>query len=152
MPEGKLYRAWYRGKGFCAVLMLPLDSFETVGVVVNISNMDNDGRILGWASGYEDGGPRVWQRKFPVMYLGRVGESIVPTSANYLQRHAHLLRHCCLGADAAAGFRLHVVWPHLIRVAISCLIKLWHLNIGIVPKLVHPFQVCCIGAFAYLGG
>jgi len=78
---GKLYRAWYRGKGFYAVLMLPLGSFETVGVVGNISNMDKqekapacyhrsgDGRILRWASGYEDGGPRVRERKFPVMYF-----------------------------------------------------------------------------------
>ncbi|KAK0631219.1 hypothetical protein B0T14DRAFT_559040 [Immersiella caudata] len=77
---GTLYRAWYRGKGSYAALMLPLGSFETVGVVGNIADMDRQGkapkcygrrgeRILGWASGYEDGGPKIRERKFPMMYL-----------------------------------------------------------------------------------
>ena len=77
---GRLYRVWYRGKGFYAALMLPLGSFGTVGVVGDISNIDQQDkapicyrrsgeRILRWASGYEDGGPKFRGRKFPMMYF-----------------------------------------------------------------------------------
>lgn len=77
---GQLYRAWYRGDGFYAALMLPLGSFATVGVLGDIDGMDclkaapkcyrrSKGHISGWADGYEDGGPKVRERRFPIMYL-----------------------------------------------------------------------------------
>ncbi|KAK0714045.1 hypothetical protein B0T26DRAFT_719397 [Lasiosphaeria miniovina] len=98
---GRLYRAWYRGKGFYAALLLPLDSFETVGVVGDISNIDQQKkapkcyrrsaeRILGWASGYEDGGPKSRERKFPMMYfegsadLSFRGSLVIPPSLGWV--------------------------------------------------------------------
>ena len=77
---GRLYRACFRGDGFCAALMLPLGSFAAVGVVGDIDSMDrlkaapkcyrrSKGHISGWADGYEDGGPKVRERRFPMMYI-----------------------------------------------------------------------------------
>jgi len=77
---GRLYRAWFRGDGFYAALMLPLGSFAAAGVVGDIDSMDclkaapkcyrrSKGHISGWADGYEDGGPKVRERRFPMMYI-----------------------------------------------------------------------------------
>jgi hypothetical protein len=35
----------------------------------NTMNNAMDNAIVGWAPGFEDGGPKVTQRKFPVMFL-----------------------------------------------------------------------------------
>ncbi|KAK0754424.1 hypothetical protein B0T18DRAFT_424814 [Schizothecium vesticola] len=101
---GRLYRAWYRGGGFFVALMLPLGSFGSVGVVGKISNMllgqqkkaprcyDRSGeRIIPWASGYEDGGPKFRERRFPMMYfeesaeLSFKGGLVVPPSLGWVE-------------------------------------------------------------------
>lgn len=100
---GMLYRAWYRGKGFFAALMLPLGSFGSVGVVGEISNMlgqqrkaprcygRSGERIIPWASGYEDGGPKFRERRFPMMYLEESPELsfkdglVVPPSLGWVE-------------------------------------------------------------------
>lgn len=98
---GRMYRAWYRGKGFYVALMLPLGNFGTVGVVGGISNIDRQrkapkcyrrsgARILGWASGYEDGGPKSRERMFPMLYfedtrdLAFEGSLVVPPSLGWV--------------------------------------------------------------------
>jgi hypothetical protein len=61
--------------------MLPLGNFAPVGVMGDISAMvrqakapacydrTKEGLVLGWAGGYNDGEPKVRDRKFPMMYL-----------------------------------------------------------------------------------
>jgi hypothetical protein len=82
---GELHLAYWRGAspGWYAVVVLPLDNFEALGISGTISNTsltknhipvcyESDQKtrtISGWAEGYEDGGAKVTMRKFPVMYF-----------------------------------------------------------------------------------
>lgn len=72
---------WYEPRhAYCAALILPTRSFDPVGMVGGIAEMglasyvpacyrSQTKEILGWADDYEDGGPRVQLRKFPLMYF-----------------------------------------------------------------------------------
>ncbi|KAJ9133164.1 hypothetical protein NKR23_g10933 [Pleurostoma richardsiae] len=86
---GELYLGYWRSRsrssssGWYAVVLLPLGDFEAVGISGSISETrlakghipicyisDKKTRtILGWAERFEDGGPDVAKRKFPVMYF-----------------------------------------------------------------------------------
>jgi hypothetical protein len=82
---GELHLAYWRGAepGWYAAVVLPLGSFEALGISGTISNTsltkghipvcyESDQKthtISGWAEGYEDGGAKVTMRKFPVMYF-----------------------------------------------------------------------------------
>ncbi|KAB5546788.1 hypothetical protein GE09DRAFT_1060412 [Coniochaeta sp. 2T2.1] len=85
---GELYLASWHPRGspsspdWYAVVVLPIDSFEKVGISGSISETrltnyvpvcyESDRKtrtIIGWADDYKDGGPRATQRKFPVMYF-----------------------------------------------------------------------------------
>ena len=78
---GELYRSYFEG-AYWAVLMLPTGSFEPVGMVGGIADTEladdipkcylsnkQERKIHGWADAYKDGGRRIRQRTFPVMYL-----------------------------------------------------------------------------------
>lgn len=97
--------AWY------AVLVLPLGSFETVGIPGSINDTGLlDGhipvcyrsgpkRILGWKEGFEDGGSEVNRRKFPVLWFQddqplalRRGKFQVPSSSSFSWVSASQLR------------------------------------------------------------
>ncbi|KAK1751293.1 hypothetical protein QBC47DRAFT_80587 [Echria macrotheca] len=99
---GNIYRAYYRGtRHTYPALLLPLGSFGSVGVAGDIHKMDHDskapkcyrrttgGRILGWADGYADGGARVRDRSFPVMWLDRpmitLGRLVIPPSLGWVK-------------------------------------------------------------------
>ncbi len=80
---GEIYRVWYKPKhAYYSALMLPTGSFDPVGMAGGISETGlascvpacyHSARktkvILGWAEGYEDGGPRVHRRRFPMMFF-----------------------------------------------------------------------------------
>jgi len=79
---GQLYRSYYQD-AYWAVLMLPIGSFEPVGMVGGIADTElvatyipkcyrfdkQEKKIYGWADAYEDGGRLIRRRTFPVMYL-----------------------------------------------------------------------------------
>src|SRR5262249_18284492 len=80
---GRIYRALWKTTGaWYAVLLLPTGSFEPVGMTGEIADTDlvtyiptcfrsnkRAKKILGWSTGFEDGGPLVSKRRFPVMYF-----------------------------------------------------------------------------------
>lgn len=88
-----------------AIMVLPIaGSFETVGLQGSIYNTiltkkrtpvcfdrcKTTRAILGWAKGYEDGGPKAMDRKVPVLYFddknssGPFEEELADTSLGYL--------------------------------------------------------------------
>jgi len=82
---GELYLGYWSGTsaGWYAVVVLPHDDLKSVGISGSLSDTqlitghipacyryDKKTRIIaGWAKGYQDGGPSVLKRKFPVMYF-----------------------------------------------------------------------------------
>lgn len=80
---GEVYRAyWKPSKSWYAAVVLPIGKFESVtlrgsiletGLVKHIPVCyRSDSRtkaIMGWAQDYQNGGPKVKNRKFPVMYF-----------------------------------------------------------------------------------
>ncbi|GAB1310637.1 hypothetical protein MFIFM68171_00847 [Madurella fahalii] len=80
---GEVYRVWYEpDRAYYAALMLPTGDFGPVGMagaivetglasyVPTCYRFDKQNKeILGWADGYEAGGPRVHRRRFPMMYF-----------------------------------------------------------------------------------
>lgn len=90
---GKIYLAFWRGLGRVAVIVLPRGcfgdpSFGEVGLDGSSLAEDTDllekdvpecyrvspetRKITGWQDGYEDGGEKVRERKYPVMYFDGV--------------------------------------------------------------------------------
>ncbi|KAK1752905.1 hypothetical protein QBC47DRAFT_404265 [Echria macrotheca] len=79
-PEaGACYTTTYKRKRW-AVMLMPLDDFSEVGVQGSFAQSTLAKSVpkcytklengqLGWAKGYEDGGPLVQSRIFPVMHL-----------------------------------------------------------------------------------
>ncbi|CAM1508983.1 Fc.00g027220.m01.CDS01 [Cosmosporella sp. VM-42] len=80
---GEPYTAYYQiSRKFMAVLLLPLGDFAQVGLEGNMQRTGlleeipgcftyNEGtkEITGWQRGYQDGGPLVSRRAFPVIYI-----------------------------------------------------------------------------------
>jgi hypothetical protein len=80
---GELYLGfWSKSKTKYAVILLPWGDLTPAGMVGTLSNTGLLGNppscyivdrmsqeIRGWAQGYEDGGPLVTKREFPVMYF-----------------------------------------------------------------------------------
>jgi hypothetical protein len=82
---GTVYRAWYAvARAFYAVVLLPTGDFATAGISGSIKDtglVKHPNRpacylfnlitntFSGWSDGYQDGGPFVSRRRFPVMYL-----------------------------------------------------------------------------------
>lgn len=78
---GELYLGRWRSRWHAAI-MLPIGSLETVGICGSIYDTrlikrhipmcyarDSARTILGYAKGFEDGGPDAKNRRFPVMYF-----------------------------------------------------------------------------------
>ncbi|KAH6876824.1 hypothetical protein B0T10DRAFT_448125 [Thelonectria olida] len=72
---------WKKSKQFFAVLCLPMQNMDYVGICGSIESMgllehlpecyayDPQTKTFSWKQGYEDGEPRVSRREFPVMYF-----------------------------------------------------------------------------------
>ena len=108
---GEVYRTYFPGQGYYAALMLPTGSFEPVGMAGSMSMTGlpactpkcylvdklNPGTYK-WADGYEDGGPKVHRRKFPMMSFGkslvipRRGTFGIPVGRHFSWVHARDLR------------------------------------------------------------
>jgi hypothetical protein len=123
---GGLYLGFWRSRsakyqtGWYPVVVLPTGDFEPVGMRGKIADTDlvkhipvcyksEKKSILGWAGGYEDGGPFITKRKFPVMWFedGQVfppGEKLdIPFGNYFAWLSASLFRPFALfGPDARA--------------------------------------------------
>ncbi|KAJ6439188.1 NACHT domain-containing protein [Purpureocillium lavendulum] len=76
---GNVYLVWERSKMWSAVLLLPIDAMDSVGVPETMETLglsanppdcyvvDTGSKRYKWRKGYEDGGPRVAERIYPVM-------------------------------------------------------------------------------------
>ena len=82
--EGKPYRAYWRSgsrdQGWYALIVLPLGSFDAIGLHGSFLETDlaksipscyerHDSTVFQWAEGYRDGERLVTKRKFPVMWI-----------------------------------------------------------------------------------
>lgn len=83
---GQLYRGlWGKAKKSWAVLVLPTEDLGEVGLSGSMESLgltkaippcyiyDERTRAFSWAEGYEDGGPKTAERKFPVAYFNASG-------------------------------------------------------------------------------
>ncbi|KAF4469367.1 hypothetical protein FALBO_3734 [Fusarium albosuccineum] len=82
-PEhGQIYRVyWKSSKQWLAALLLPMHNLQDVGIPNSIEGLglledlpkcyayDPRRKNFSWEEGYEDDGPRVLMRKFPVMFF-----------------------------------------------------------------------------------
>ncbi|WAO96055.1 Hypothetical protein NCS54_01371600 [Fusarium falciforme] len=82
-PEyGQVYRVyWNLSKQWLAALLLPMQNLHDVGIPYSIEGLglledlpqcyayDCQSKTFSWKEGYEDNGPRVSMRKFPVMFF-----------------------------------------------------------------------------------
>lgn len=79
---GEVYiTSWEKSNGLSAVVLLPTTDLEDVGLPYTLHSLglasyppdcyvcDPDDGTLQWSKGYEDGGPFVAERKYPVMYF-----------------------------------------------------------------------------------
>lgn len=79
---GELCEVWYEPETiYYAAVVLPVGDFSPVGMIgtlsINTELTNNipgcyktlDNQIVGWADGYEDGGPLATEREYPVLYL-----------------------------------------------------------------------------------
>ncbi|KAJ2979030.1 hypothetical protein NUW58_g7308 [Xylaria curta] len=80
---GNVYCAyWKPSKSWYAAAMLPTGAFESIGINGSLSQTSlaryipacyrsdkQERTVLGWESGYEDGGPKIYSRKFPMLHL-----------------------------------------------------------------------------------
>ncbi|KAB5511599.1 hypothetical protein GE09DRAFT_1067655 [Coniochaeta sp. 2T2.1] len=78
---GEIYRAYWKSTDtWYAAVLLPTGSFDAVSMSGNLADtglikyipncyQSNRNQIPGWTEAFQDGGPRVAERKFPVMYL-----------------------------------------------------------------------------------
>ncbi|KAJ6436769.1 High-osmolarity-induced transcription protein 1 [Purpureocillium lavendulum] len=76
---GNIYLVWERSKMWSAVLLLPTDAMDSIGVPETMETLglsanppdcyvvDTRSKQYKWRKGYEDGGPRVAERIYPVL-------------------------------------------------------------------------------------
>ncbi|KAM0554144.1 hypothetical protein ACHAPJ_006943 [Fusarium lateritium] len=82
LEGGQIYRVyWKLSKQWLAALLLPMHDLQDVGVLESIESLgllkdlpqcyayDHRSKVFSWKDGYEDNGPRVSARKFPVMFF-----------------------------------------------------------------------------------
>ncbi|KAK9778195.1 hypothetical protein SCAR479_05165 [Seiridium cardinale] len=107
MP-GELYSAYWRpSRCRYAVAMLPIDDFNSIGILGSIYSTalihqipscyvqdKKTERIIGWASGYEDDGINVRKRKYPVLYLEDID---IPPSGTFVLPNKPLLGWASVG-------------------------------------------------------
>ncbi|KFA70705.1 hypothetical protein S40288_07601 [Stachybotrys chartarum IBT 40288] len=79
---GQVYRAFCKmSKQWLAALLLPMGNLEDIGIPDTIEGLglledlpqcyayDSQRKTFSWKEGYEDNGPRVMMREFPVMFF-----------------------------------------------------------------------------------
>ncbi|KAK4074643.1 hypothetical protein Purlil1_12920 [Purpureocillium lilacinum] len=81
LTPGDVYLVWEQSEGWSAVLLLPTNDPNNDGVSATFENLglpanppvcyvfDRRSNTYKWRRGYEDGGPHVTKRFYPVMYL-----------------------------------------------------------------------------------
>ncbi|KAK3324099.1 hypothetical protein B0T19DRAFT_427723 [Cercophora scortea] len=88
---GGFYRYLYQTRWYVA-LVLPTESLEPVGMAGSFTDINDrppscykydkeNKKIVGWAKGYEDNGPRMAERKYPVMTFYR--DMVIPMTGDF---------------------------------------------------------------------
>ncbi|KAI0810081.1 hypothetical protein GGR55DRAFT_151810 [Xylaria sp. FL0064] len=114
---GQVYCAyWKPSKSWYAAVVLPIGGFESIGIHGSLFQTSLAGyipacyrsnkrerSILGWKSEYEDGGPKVNSRKFPMLYFNEDIE--IPPEGHFSISNEHLL--CWTPAKDLRPLNLH---------------------------------------------
>ena len=117
---GDLYLGYWPGASadWYAIIVLPTGDFKTLGISGSIFDThlgkghipvcyeyDKTGStVVDWANGYEDGGPDIHKRKFPVMYFD--DDQTMPAEGDLLVPSDYYL-----GWLSAKHLRPFSVWP-----------------------------------------